>query len=202
RQPKLPQAAVHLESREKKLEQQLEPRRADLERPGDEPHREPADVARSRDEVARLSAEVARLAAEVRSLHESTSWRVTAPMRGLKNAALGLWSALRRIIFRRAPSPVDALEDDRALISRTGLFDPEYYGARAVDLDESGLDPVVHYLTRGAAAGLDPHPLFDTSFYREAGAEVGDGVNPLVHYLRDACSLRHNPHPFFYTSFY
>jgi glycosyltransferase involved in cell wall biosynthesis/GT2 family glycosyltransferase len=125
-------------------------------------------------------------------------------MRGLKNAALQFRSALRRIIFLPPPPPpLGAFEYERSLISRTGLFDPEYYRALAVDLDESGLDPVVHYLTRGAAQGLDPHPLFDTSFYLEQNPEVASlGENPLVHFLRAGAVEDLDPHPLFDSSHY
>lgn len=41
----------------------------------------------------------------------------------------------------------------------------------------------MHYLVVGAARGLDPCPLFDTSAYRERNPGLG-GENPLVHYLR------------------
>jgi len=44
---------------------------------------------------------------------------------------------------------------------------------------------LVHYILHGAAQGLDPHPLFDTSFYLQQYADVSDsGVNPLKHYVQ------------------
>ncbi|MFN9926890.1 MAG: hypothetical protein ACK53I_08125, partial [Phenylobacterium sp.] len=32
-----------------------------------------------------------------------------------------------------------------------------------------GANPLLHYLTQGARAGLSPHPLFDPAGYRDGG---------------------------------
>jgi glycosyltransferase involved in cell wall biosynthesis len=44
-------------------------------------------------------------------------------------------------------------------------------------------DPVSHYLREGSDRGLDPHPLFSTSWYRDRHPEAAS-TNPLVHFLR------------------
>jgi len=56
------------------------------------------------DEIARLAAEVEHLRSEIDAIYQSTSWKVTAPMRGVKNAGLRLRSALQRTIIDRARS--------------------------------------------------------------------------------------------------
>jgi glycosyltransferase involved in cell wall biosynthesis/GT2 family glycosyltransferase len=190
---RLRQAAAHLEARCTELQHLSEER-----------DRHVAELARSRDELERLRS-------EVRALYESTSWRVTAPMRGFKNAVLRLRSKLRRTTLHPLPPPLSpppppaalAVDDEVMLVSRSGLFDPGYYAAQAPDLAETGLDPVVHYLARGTTEGLDPHPLFDTSFYREQNPDVAAArENALVHYLRVGAGEDRDPHPLFDTSFY
>ena len=77
------------------------------------------------DEIAQLSAEVERLRAEIRDLHQSTSWKVTAPMRGIKNAGLRLRSALHRTInalLRRDGSAASSLRSRGADRSITGVL--------------------------------------------------------------------------------
>jgi glycosyltransferase involved in cell wall biosynthesis/GT2 family glycosyltransferase len=184
------------------IEEDLAIRLAKLERLVLERHGAAAETVRDREELARLSAEVEKLGAELRAVHESTSWKVTAPMRAIKNAALDIGSGLRRVVLRSTPWP-RASAGHRKLISDAGLFDGEYYARQAPDLRDSGLDPLVHYLTRGAAEGLDPHPLFDSSFYLERHPDVAaSGTNPLVHYLRTGAAQGRDPHPLFETSFY
>ena len=40
----------------------------------------------------------------------------------------------------------------------------------------------------------DPHPLFDTSFYREQKPQVrGLGINPLIHYLKEGPTEEFDP---------
>ena len=192
-----------LEHRSTELERSVAARDGELERLAGDRARLASTLDLRDAEIARLSEEVQRLGSDVRELHDSTSWKVTAPMRGLKNAGLRLRSSLRRTADEPAHSPRPALpaDDDVALISRSGLFDPQYYAAQVPGVDENGFDPAVHYLTRGAAEGLDPHPLFDSSFYREQSPAVVD-VNPLVHYLRNGSAEGRDPHPLFDTSFY
>src|SRR5262249_57891657 len=100
---------------------------------------------------------------------------------------------------RSSSLPID---EDVALISRSGLFDRQHYSAQASEVGERGLDPIAHYLARGAAEGLDPHPLFDSSFYREQNPDLPADVNPLVHYLRNGAAEGRDPHPLFDSSFY
>ena len=158
-----------------------------MRRRNGEIHRLESDPDHRDDEIVRLSEEVERLQAALCELRESTSWRITAPMRGLKKAGLRLRSYLSRTIVAptRARIFPTRADDDVTLILRSGLFDPLHYAAHAADVRERGLDPVVHYITRGAAEGLDPHPLFDSSFYLEQNPDVArSGENPLVHYIR------------------
>jgi O-antigen biosynthesis protein len=203
---RLGRTVSQVELRCTELRQQLAAGQVDLERVAGDHLQDASDLARSRDEIARLSAEVERLESEVRALRESTSWTVTAPMRGLKNAVLRLRSKLSRTTFERPrpqPPAPEVENPDVGLISRSGLFDAEHYAGQAAGLREAGDDPILHYLTLGAPEGLDPHPLFDTSFYLERNPDVArSGENPLLHYLRAGAAEGRDPHPLFETSFY
>jgi glycosyltransferase involved in cell wall biosynthesis len=203
---RLGRTVAQLEERCAGLRQQLAARDEQLERRAEENRRYATDLSGGRDEIARLSAEVGHLVTEVRELHASTSWRVTGPLRGLKNALLRLQSTLRRTPpVDEPPSPAaPPIENpDVTLIARSGLFDPDHYASQVPGLRERGVDLVTHYLTRGAAEGLDPNPVFDSSFYLERyPAVASSGENPLVHYLREGAAERRDPHPLFETSFY
>ena len=76
------------------------------------------------------------------------------------------------------PAPTPPHAEAVAMIRDSGLFDEAWYLATYADAKASGLDPVEHYLTVGAAKGHDPSPLFDTGFYarqmaRRMAAEGG-----------------------------
>jgi O-antigen biosynthesis protein len=195
---RLGRTTADLEQRCTELRDQLAARDMELGRLGDE---HVSSLARDREEIARLSAEVDLLASTVRDLHRSTSWRITAPMRGFKNTLLRLRSALSRPSPREAPPRPE--NHDAMLIARSGLFDPAHYAAQVPGLRERGVDLVTHYLTRGAEERLDPNPVFDSSFYLERYPDVASsGENPLLHYLRVGAAEGRDPHPFFETSFY
>lgn len=66
---------------------------------------------------------------------------------------------------RSMPAPTPEQAEAVAMIRDSGLFDVDWYLATYADAAESGLDPIEHYLTIGAARGHNPHPLFDTGFY-------------------------------------
>ncbi|MGE0279128.1 MAG: glycosyltransferase [Rhizobiaceae bacterium] len=69
-------------------------------------------------------------------------------------------------------------------ISSSPLFNREWYLDTYNDVKTNGIDPVVHYLTAGAAQGFDPSLYFSTSYYLKRYPDVGEaGLNPLVHYL-------------------
>ena len=64
------------------------------------------------------------------------------------------------------------------------LFDTAWYLERNADVRAAGLDPLMHYLSDGAAEGRDPGPGFATSFYLASNPAVAAaGLNPLAHYL-------------------
>jgi len=65
------------------------------------------------------------------------------------------------------------------------------------------LFPVFHFLDSGAKKNFNPHPLFDTGFYRRNNPDiVAAGVNPLIHFLKTWKKERRTPHPLFDTKYY
>src|SRR5215472_17744164 len=117
------------------------------------------DLRRRDEEIGRLNSLVVSLQARIAEILASTSWRVTAPLRGLRPAAqLAYWLVTFQIFARlRARRRVRRIRD-------SGLFDADFYTAEYPDT-AGGIDPVQHYLVVGAAEGRDPSPAFDTAAY-------------------------------------
>ena len=82
------------------------------------------------------------------------------------------------------------------------LFENAFYRNQlADDVDDSDL--VDDFCLRGWKAGLNPHPLFDVTYYLSANPDVERaGVNPLLHYLEFGVLEKRNPHPLFDIPYY
>lgn len=80
-----------------------------------------------------------------------------------------------------------ALAEKVRLVESSGLFDPAFY---TTELRRKGMRApqnalVVHYINKGARAGLDPSPYFSGKAYAtEYG--IGSRLNPLVHHIERA----------------
>ena len=79
----------------------------------------------------------------------------------------------------------------------TPFFDTAGYLADNPDVAASGMDPVRHFLSTGAAEDRDPHALFDTAWYRRTHLDGATGINPLAHWLHDGAAAGLPPHPLF-----
>jgi glycosyltransferase involved in cell wall biosynthesis len=132
--------------------------------------------------VAKRDARLAQLEQEVDRLERAAAGRGAGPER---------WSA-------------PDLETSAEAVSRSGLFDAEWYLSQVEDQVAVGDDPLRHYLTHGSAAGLSPHSAFVASWYLEqiqatpgygSRAKVADA--PLVHYVTVGARRRLSPHPGF-----
>jgi hypothetical protein len=76
------------------------------------------------------------------------------------------------------------------------MFDTTWYLARYPDVAASGVNPLDHYLRRGASEGRDPSPRFSTRWYLSAYPDVRTGgLNPLLHYLHHGERERRRPRP-------
>lgn len=80
------------------------------------------------------------------------------------------------------------------LVRRSGLFNAQYYLSQCGGDPDAQRDPLTHYLVRGAALGLEPNPLFDTSAYLARNPNAAaPRKNPLVHFIRSGGSAATAP---------
>jgi hypothetical protein len=70
----------------------------------------------------------------------------------------------------------DDIDETVHAIDRSGLFDRDFYLAEYPDVRASGLDPILHYVTIGAAEGRNPSRLFDTAYYARQMLRSGSGA--------------------------
>ncbi len=135
---------------------------------------------------------------------DATLERLGSFGRGAVIARSGLWGS--------APGEAGGLRAMAAYARRGGdasaqppaLFDQAGYLQARPDLVGKRISPLAHYLLHGAAEGLDPHPLFDTVFYRErnAAALAETGLTPLEHFVRVGAGEGRDPHPLFDVAYY
>lgn len=114
-------------------------------------------------------------------------------MKIIKNYPRSSWEAIKirrsflldvRIDEVSATSRETYISYLESLISKSGLFDPEYYLSQNKDVKKAGIDPLRHYLLHGGLEGRNPSKYFDSPFYLSRNADVREsGINPLVHYL-------------------
>nr|WP_256363873.1 glycosyltransferase [Hyphomicrobium sp. 99] len=70
-------------------------------------------------------------------------------------------------------------------LSRSGLFDRDWYLRQYDDVRASRIEPVAHYILCGAFEGRNPNRVFDTAYYLKTNPDVyASGLNPLLHYIR------------------
>ncbi len=135
-------------------------------------------LAESHRRVRVIERELAQCHDEVSALRSSSSWRTTAPLR-LASRLLGLRTL--KIILLKSLHQWSATR----AITRSGLFDRNWYLANNPDVAQSGVDPIKHYVQYGAREGRDPSPLFNTQGYLSNYLDVAAaGVNPLEHFIR------------------
>lgn len=85
----------------------------------------------------------------------------------------------------------------------SGFFDAEWYRSRYPEVASTGLDPMTHFLTWGAAEGRDPNRWFDSRWYLERYADLaGAATLPLLHYMVTGAAELRNPHPRFDAVWY
>ncbi len=74
--------------------------------------------------------------------------------------------------------------EGRSLIRKSGLFDSAWYTLHTPGLEESGEDPLEHYLATGGLYSETPLPDFDAQWYLNRYPDVREaGTHPLAHYL-------------------
>lgn len=82
------------------------------------------------------------------------------------------------------------------------LFDGQFYLQNAPDVASLGINPLLHYITQGAAEGRAQHPLFDPAYYLEQAQSPAARANPLLHYLTQGALRRLSPNRLFDPAWY
>lgn len=143
------------------------------------------DAAVLLDQTLRLKSQLEAQRATARSRILSRVGKAAAALCGAKPAILSGSSRGRQNIERCA-----------AVLLKSGLFDADYYLRRNPDVAAAGLDPVNHYIERGASELRDPGPYFSTRWYVERYPDVAaSGKNPLHHFIVYGYSERRLPRP-------
>ncbi len=76
-------------------------------------------------------------------------------------------------------------------------FDAAHYLSQFSNGDNLGIEPVLHYLAVGEAAGLNPRADFDVAYYLETNLDLkAAGISPFGHYVRNGRAERRSPAPY------
>ncbi len=160
-------------------------------------------LAERSDEVETANSAATELEARVHALETSTSWRVTAPLRGTKYALVWLWRGLRlvvgailyyplRLLWRMIPLGASRRERIRNAILRRFGREPQpsstrrYLASGRLDLADLNFE---------AANNSAPTPiLFDSAYYLAENPDVEEaGIDPLEHYLQHGATENRMP---------
>ncbi|CAH1043999.1 glycosyltransferase [Halomonas sp. TD01] len=96
----------------------------------------------------------------------------------------------------RDTAPPNPPPSEFELISESGLLDAGWYLTRYIDLQQTPVEPLNHYVESGASEGRDPGPGFSTSGYVRRYPEVGEtNLNPLAHFLSVGQAKGYQPLP-------
>ncbi len=70
------------------------------------------------------------------------------------------------------------------IISKSGLFDCEYYLENNPDVQKTNINPLWHFIRQGWKESRNPSENFDIEFYTHYYRDVGlRKINPLIHYI-------------------
>ncbi len=93
--------------------------------------------------------------------------------------------------------------NDLTVIRSSGLFDADWYSRNSSLFLRIFIDPMTHYVLRGARQGRNPHRLFDTNFYRnQLSIAMSEKYNPLAHYQLIGAAIGKNPCLWFDSEWY
>ena len=83
------------------------------------------------------------------------------------------------------------------------VFDAAWYLREHPEIAAQGINPLQHYIERGAREGCNPHPLFDTTWYLAMNPDVRSAnINPFEHYIEAGGREGRDPHPIFSSKWY
>lgn len=96
----------------------------------------------------------------------------------------------------RETAPPNPPPSEFELVSESGLLDAGWYLTRYIDLQQTPVEPLSHYMESGAGEGRDPGPGFSTSGYMRRYPEVAEtNLNPLAHFLSVGQAKGYQPLP-------
>jgi hypothetical protein len=122
-----------------------------------------------------------------------------------------LWSVANTPLDASAPADGDpflpylevATTPDMALLTASGLFDPNHYLVSNPDVIDAELNPLFHFCMFGWEEARNPNAYFDVKWYTATNPEVQRlRVNPLVHYLLVGERRDRRPMVYFEPSWY
>jgi hypothetical protein len=107
---------------------------------------------------------------------------------------MGILQSWRRGLSRALAEISGQIDPD---VRRTvePFFDERYYLSSYPDVALTGIDPLVHFLTRGWRAGQNPNNDFETVYYLDTNPDVAAAhINPYFHYLTHGMDEGRLPH--------
>lgn len=94
-----------------------------------------------------------------------------------------LYQPHRLRAYKRAKKRI---AEEIRLVEASGLFDAEWYCASYPDADDSGIEPIRHFVTQGIYELHNPGPDFDSFKYHKSYPDVtAEGIAALIHYVRN-----------------
>ncbi|WP_244208621.1 glycosyltransferase [Vreelandella andesensis] len=125
-----------------------------------------------------------------RRWHQSLPSELTMPVAPKQR----LFSAPKGML--RGIAPPNPPPSEFELISESGFLEAGWYLTRYIDLQQTPVEPLNHYVETGASEGRDPGPSFSTSGYVRRYPEVADTkINPLAHFLSVGQAKGYQPYP-------
>lgn len=182
---------------------EIEDRDAELERKSALLEKYAAAAAMQRRASERLDRQI-RVIGIKRAIETKLAAAAQTVRMRLSQAPLGIVAHRGRLAsaLARPEAPAALGRSERREIEKSGLFDPQWYLAQNPDVAQHQIEPLAHYLRNGFREDRDPHPLFNSAWYRALYAAELGGMAPLIHYLRNGKSARRSPHPLFDPRFY
>lgn len=80
-------------------------------------------------------------------------------------------------------------------------FIPSFYNGRNADIGRAQANPYQHFRQFGCRENRDPHPLFNSAWYRKT-YEIGDDEGAFAHYIEIGWRLGYQPGPTFWSEWY
>ena len=138
---------------------------------------------------------------ECHSVRTSLSWRVTWPLRLVRDRLTSAAWRVRRAFSKGCTNAATLEDPERTAIGP--LFDENYYTKLNPEAKASRRSPIEHYLEKGWRQGFKPHPLFDPGWYLSENPDVAKaGAEPLHHYVTKGWREGRSPHPLFDVRYY